>query len=101
MQNLNELRVAKADREFRSVSAVSESAPSRDLWFPAGHPLGWADSFAHEAIHILGAVGGLHEVAPIGATFRDGYYCAEIVDAIMQASYERRAVDIRYRSLDG
>jgi hypothetical protein len=58
------------------------------------------DTFAHEAMHILGAIGGLHDVAPIGATFRDGYYCAEIVDAIAAASRERRTVDITYRGVD-
>jgi predicted dehydrogenase len=101
MQNLNELRVAKADREFRTVSAIAQGAPYQDLWFPAGHPLGWVDSFAHEALHILGAIGGLHEVAPLGATFRDGYFCAEIIDAILQASREHHSIDIRYRTLGG
>ncbi len=100
MQNLNELRVAKADREFRSVSAVAETAPYRDLWFPAGHPIGWVDSFAHEAVHILEAIDGLHDVAPLGATFKDGYFCAEIADTILQASRERRATDIRYRKIN-
>ena len=38
-------------------------------------------------------------VAPIGATFEDGYYCAEIVDAILRATAERRAVPIAYRRL--
>jgi predicted dehydrogenase len=97
MQNLNELRFAKADHEFRSISAVAEGSPYQELWFPAGHPLGWVDSFAHEAVHILGAIAGMHEVAPLGATFKDGYFCAEIADAILQASRERRSVDIRYR----
>jgi predicted dehydrogenase len=101
MQNLNELRVAGQDREFRIVSAVREGAPYQGEWFPAGHPLGWVDSFTHEAMHILGAIGGLHDVAPTGATFKDGYYCAEIVDAILLANRERRAIDIHYRDLNG
>lgn len=97
MQRLNEIRIAGQDRAFRTMSAVAEGAPYQNEWFPAGHPLGWVDSFSHEAMHILGAVGGLHGVAPIGATFKDGYYCAEIVDAILLAARERRAIDIRYR----
>ena len=96
---LNELNVAGRDHAFKSLSAVAEGAPYQSHWFPAGHPLGWVDTFSHEALHILGAIAGLHNVAPIGATFEDGYYCAEIVDAILRATAEKRAVPIAYRRL--
>lgn len=100
MQALNELQVAGPDRAFRTIPAIREGDPYQANWFPAGHPLGWVDSFAHEAIHILGAIGGLHAVDPIGATFRDGYHCAEVVEAILASSRQGRRVDIRYRGLD-
>lgn len=99
MQRLNELEVAGADRSFRTISVIREGDPYQEVWFPAGHPLGWVDTISHEAVHVLGAVAGLHEVAPIGATFKDGYYCAEIVDAVLRSSQERRAIDITYRAL--
>ncbi len=99
MQNLNELRVAGPDRAFRTIPAIRAGDPYQSNWFPAGHPLGWVDTFSHEALHILGAIAGLHEVAPIGATFKDGYYCSEIVEAILASSRQRQAVDIAYQPL--
>lgn len=98
---LNELRVAGKDRIFRTITALREGDPYQENWFPAGHPLGWAGSFAHEAMHILGAVAGLHPVPPIGATFRDGYFCAEIVDAVLRSALERTGVDIVYKDVAG
>ncbi|MDQ0473998.1 Gfo/Idh/MocA family protein [Labrys wisconsinensis] len=100
MQALNELRVAGPDRAFRTIPVIRAEDPYQPNWFPAGHPLGWVDTFSHEAMHILGAVAGLHAVAPIGATFRDGYYCAEVVEAILDSSRRRAAVDIAYRNLE-
>jgi predicted dehydrogenase len=101
MQSLNQLQVSGADKIARTITVTGPDHPYQQNWFPPGHPFGWVDSFSHEAMHILGAIGGVHDVAPIGATFRDGYYCAEIVDAIATAARERCSVDITYRSLTG
>jgi predicted dehydrogenase len=99
LQNLNELRVAGPDRAFKSVPVLRRGDPYQANWFPPGHPLGWVNTFSHEAVHILGAIAGLHTVDPIGATFLDGYYCAEIVAAIQRAAQTGMAVDIHYRDL--
>jgi hypothetical protein len=61
----------------------------------------WVDTFSHEAIRLLGAISGLHRVDPIGATFRDGYFCAEIVAAIENAARTGAAAEIRYRDITG
>lgn len=94
---LNELSIAGPDKAFRAVSVLRDGDPYQPNWFPPGHPLGWVDTFSHEAMHVLGAIGGLHNIAPIGATFKDGYYCSEIVDAVLRSSAERRSIDISYR----
>jgi len=99
LHNLNELRVAGADRAFKSIPALRSDDPYRANWFPPGHPLGWVDTFSHEAVHMLGAIAGLHQVAPIGATFRDGYFCAEIVAAVERAAKAGEAMDIDYRDI--
>lgn len=99
MQRLNELRVAGSDKAFRAIPVLREGDPYQRNWFPPGHPLGWVDTFSHEAMHMLGAIAGLHEVGPIGATFRDGYFCSEIIDASVRSADEGRKLAIAYRSL--
>lgn len=99
LQNLNELRVAGSDRAFKSIPVLRNGDPCQANWFPPGHPLGWVDTFSHEAVHLLGAIAGLHQVGPIGATFQDGYYCAEIVAAVERAAKAGAAAEIQYRKL--
>lgn len=99
MQRLNELLVAGKDKAFRAIPVLRESDPYRADWFPPGHPLGWVDTFSHEARHILGAIAGVSDVAPIGATFRDGYYCSEIIDTALCAAKSGTRTDIAYRSV--
>ncbi|WP_216332465.1 Gfo/Idh/MocA family protein [Rhizobium sp. X9] len=99
MQNLNELEFAGTDKTWRRINVLRDGDPYQKNWLPPGHPLGWVDTFSHEAMHMLAAIGGLGEIAPIGATFRDGYYCAEIVDAIVRSAAERTGADISYRKV--
>ncbi|URK86288.1 hypothetical protein LP421_04875 (plasmid) [Rhizobium sp. RCAM05350] len=73
--------------------------PYQKNWLPPGHPLGWVDTFSHEAMHMLAAIGGLGEIAPIGATFHDGYHCAEVVDAIVRSAAEGATTNISYRNV--
>jgi len=37
-----------------------------------------------------------NDVAPWGATFKDGYYAAVICDAILESAEKRQHVDIKY-----
>ena len=39
------------------------------------------------------------DVAPLGATFEDGYRASEVCDAIVRSSAEGRRIPITYRSL--
>jgi predicted dehydrogenase len=61
--------------------------------------IGWEDSFLHELLHFLTAIREDADVAPHGATFEDGYRCAEICDAIVRASETGQRQRIEYRSL--
>jgi predicted dehydrogenase len=101
MQELNTLRVAGRDHAFKAYHVIDNGDPYQANWFPAGHPLGWVDTFSHEAVHILGAIAGVHDVAPHGATFADGYRCAEAIEAIIRSAAEGRATDVAYRGLGG
>jgi predicted dehydrogenase len=87
-ERLNELQVAD-EREH----------PFMRFWWPPGHIIGWGETFAHEVGHLLEAIAGEHEVAPHGATFEDGYRCAEVIEAILRSAASRRREEVRYRAM--
>jgi predicted dehydrogenase len=61
--------------------------------------IGWEHNFVHELLHLLTAIKDDSEVGPYGATFEDGYRCAEVCDAIVRSHERGRREEIRYRSL--
>jgi predicted dehydrogenase len=88
-ERMNELQVGDA-RGFRRVLESGD-------WWPPGHIVGYGDTFTWEYLHLLGAIAGNHAVAPVGATFEDGYRCAEVCDAIAAAAASGARVEVRYR----
>jgi predicted dehydrogenase len=82
LERLNELQVAD-EQSFRRVLVTEPEHPYLRYWWPPGHVLGWGDTLVHELGHLLEAIAGEHDVAPHGATFEDGYRCAEVVDGII------------------
>jgi predicted dehydrogenase len=105
MERLNELQVFRADgdraRGFKTVLVSEADHPFWEHWWPPGHIIGWGETFVHELHHFLGAVAGLHDVAPHGATFEDGYRAAEVCDAIVRSSESGARERIAYRRLSG
>ena len=65
----------------------------------AGHVLGWEHTFVHELHHLLGAIAGVGDVAPHGASFEDGYRAAEVCDAIARSSATGTRQELSYRAL--
>ena len=53
MQRLNELRLAGRDGGFRTIPVERPEDPFYGYWYPAGHPIGWAQSFTHQAIGLI------------------------------------------------
>ena len=102
MERLNELQVFRADgdraRGFKTVLVSETDHPFWDLWWPPGHIVGWGDTFTHEALHLLRAIGEDTDVGPYGATFEDGYRAAEICDAMLRSADSGRRETVAYRS---
>jgi predicted dehydrogenase len=96
VERLNELQVARG-RWFERVLVTEPDHPFMGFWWPPGHIIGWGDTFTHEVHHLLAAIAGEGSVAPHGATFEDGYRCAEICDAIVRSSESGRREEISYR----
>jgi len=51
----------------------------------------------HEIHHLLRAIAEDSEVAPLGATFEDGYRAAEVCEAILRSAESGRRENIVYR----
>jgi predicted dehydrogenase len=96
VERLNELQVADERGMFTRVLVTEPGHPFMELWWPPGHIIGWGDTFTHEIHHLLTAIAGEGSVAPHGATFGDGYRCAEVCDAIVRASESGRREEIAY-----
>jgi predicted dehydrogenase len=97
VERLNELQVAREGRMFERVLVTEPDHPFMSLWWPPGHIVGWGDTFTHEIRHLLDAIADGGSVAPHGATFEDGYRCAEVCDAITRSSASGAREEIAYR----
>ena len=103
LEKLNELQVhlpgqaLKEAQGFTNVLVSESYHPFWNVWWPAGHIIGWEHTFVHEINHFLEAVVNGKPIAPYGATFEDGYRNAVICDAIAASSESHGAqVPIKY-----
>jgi predicted dehydrogenase len=103
MHRLNELEVFRADgdraRGFKTVLVSEADHPWWEFWWPPGHIIGWGETFVHEIHHLLRAIAEDGDVAPVGATFEDGYRAAEVCDAIVRSNESGAREQIVYRTL--
>jgi predicted dehydrogenase len=89
IERLNELELITERKRAVSIEVTAPDHPFMELWWPApGHPIGWGDSFLHELRHFLAAVASGRSVRPHGADFEDGYRCALVCDAILDAAHD-------------
>ena len=77
---------------LREIHVTDADHPYGGTWWPPGHSIGWDASLVHELGHLLGAIRERRSVAPLGATFDDGYRCAVVCDAILEAARSGRRV---------
>ena len=100
LERLNELNVYWQDGEhagtrgWTEVLVTEATHPFMASWWPPGHVIGWEHTFVHEIAHLFEAIAGDRDVAPLGATFDDGYRNAVICDAILESARTGRRVEI-------
>jgi predicted dehydrogenase len=102
---LNELEIADSlTSGFRSIQVIHKGHPFSDFWWEGGvqgsHPVGWVECFVHQMNHFLRAIEGKHPVAPLAATFEDGYRTAEIGDTMISSWRSGRREKINYRKVN-
>ena len=78
--------------KVRHLTVTDLDHPYGGDWWPPGHGLGWEASLVHELHHLLNAIATDRSVAPLGATFDDGYRCAVVCDAILESARTGRRV---------
>jgi predicted dehydrogenase len=99
LERLNELDVySKKDQDdrmgFRNILVTESVHPFIEHWWPHGHIIGWEHTFAHEIHHLIDCIVNDKSVAPLGATFYDGFKCQEILSAIEESSEKSRWVAV-------
>jgi predicted dehydrogenase len=94
--DFNVLRIAHGNGVTR-LTVTEPEHPFMDLWWETPMPIGWGSTFVHEFHHLLSAIAGWNDVAPHGATFRDGYRVAEVCDALLRAGETGQRETITYR----
>jgi len=97
--NLGDSRPGERAQGFRTVLVSEAYHPYWQHWWPHGHMIGWEDNFVHELLHRLTAIKEDTPIGPHGATFEDGYRCAEICDAIVRAHEAGQRQEIQYRTV--
>jgi predicted dehydrogenase len=83
---------------FRTVLVSEADHPFWDMWWPAGHLIGWEHTFVHELAHLLTAIRDDADVAPHGATLEDGYRASEVAEAIVRSSESGQRQAVEYRT---
>jgi predicted dehydrogenase len=102
LERLNELEVfwvgeePKETQGFHRVSVTEGYHPFVSNWWPHGHIIGWEHTMVHEVNHLLDCIVNGKDVAPLGATFEDGYRCAVVCDAILESAASGRRVSCEY-----
>jgi predicted dehydrogenase len=104
LERLNELQVhidgsspGASAQGFRTVLVSEADHPFWEWWWPHGHTIGWEHTFVHEIHHLLTAIRDDADVAPHGATFEDGYRCAEVCDAILRSAASGAREEVAYK----
>jgi predicted dehydrogenase len=102
LERLNELEVfwvgeePKETQGFHTINVTESYHPFMSNWWPQGHIIGWEHTFVHELTHFLDCVVNDKDVAPLAATFEDGYRNAVVADGILESALGKRQVDLKY-----
>lgn len=102
LERMNELDVfwvgdePKETQGFTNVLISEGYHPWWENWWPQGHMIGWEHTFVHEIAHLLDCIVNDKAVAPIGATFEDGYRAAVVCDAILESAQGKKQIDVKY-----
>jgi len=102
LENMNYLHVYFKDEDpqdvvgFHRINVTEAYHPYIEKWWPHGHIIGWENTFVHSAFNMLNAVVNGEKLAPMVATFEDGYRTAVICDAILKSAESEKKEPVIY-----
>lgn len=71
---------------WTKICVTEPNHPFMDIWWPRGHILGWEHAHINMLAHFLNCVADDLPVAPLAATFEDGWRVARIIEQIFESS---------------
>lgn len=83
-------------RGFAAVSVTTGAHPLQTVYLPPGHNAGWEYGHVHALHHFLDCVANDKPVAPLAATFEDGYRVQVIMDALARSSRTGRRINLTF-----
>ncbi|MBN1445638.1 MAG: Gfo/Idh/MocA family oxidoreductase [Candidatus Omnitrophica bacterium] len=97
LENLNELDVYSTEdpeyaRGFKTVIATDPSHPYAANWWPAGHIIGYGESFINLVSDLLTAVSKGEYPSP---DFYDGLKCQEVLSAVEESAESGKWVKVK------
>lgn len=95
-ERMNELQVYFTDdaedvQGFRRVLVTDAPHAYMDAWWPAGHTIGYGQTFTHEVVELMRAIKEDRQPSP---NFRDGVACQAVLEAVERSIDERRWVSL-------
>lgn len=95
-ERMNELHVYFTDDQedvqgFRRVLATDPAHAFSDVWWPAGHPIGYEHTFTHAFVEFLDAIEEDRQPVP---NFKDGVKCQQVLEAVELSVKERKWIDV-------
>lgn len=64
---------------WRTINVTEGPHPYVEGWWPAGHIIGWGETFVHQAVNLMNSIAENKMPTP---NFTDGVKCQEVLEAI-------------------
>ncbi|MCJ7665536.1 MAG: Gfo/Idh/MocA family oxidoreductase, partial [Actinobacteria bacterium] len=98
MEKMNELEFySTSDKShiqgFRRIQVGEGDHPYMANWWPAGHIIGYGDTFVNQAYDFIS---GIRENKKVKPDFRDGYICQIIIDAAQHSADKGKWIKVCY-----
>ncbi|WP_434621072.1 Gfo/Idh/MocA family protein [Arthrobacter sp. A5] len=82
------------EQGFRRILVTEPEHPYLNAWWPPGHVLGWENSFTHEIMDFLLAVGAGTDPSP---SFEDGLAVQRVLAAIEESAAANSLIQLAHR----